>query len=71
LKIKTLFLFIDWNKGLWQLSASGGFFMDILTFGLTMTIIGMGGTLFSIWLLSLVVDLLKRIFPFRESEDKE
>jgi len=45
--------------------------MDILTFGLTMTIIGMGGTLFSIWLLSLVVDLLKRIFPFRESEDKE
>ncbi len=36
-----------------------------------MTVIGMGGTLLSIWLLSLVIDLLRRIFPFRESENKE
>ncbi|HPL62220.1 MAG: OadG family protein [Syntrophales bacterium] len=45
--------------------------MDKFTFGVTMTVIGMGGTLLSIWLLSLVIDLLRRIFPFRESENKE
>ena len=37
--------------------------MDDLTFGLTMTIVGMGGTLITLWLLSLLVVILKKIFP--------
>ena len=38
--------------------------MDPLTFGLTMTLVGMGGTLLSLYLLSLTIDLLKKIYPF-------
>lgn len=34
-------------------------------FGLTMTIVGMGGTLVSLWLLSVLVGLLKKAFPYR------
>lgn len=45
--------------------------MDNFTFGITMTIVGMGSTLFSLWFLTLVIDLLKRLFPYRESEEKE
>jgi hypothetical protein len=32
-------------------------------FGLTMMIVGMGGTFLTLWVLSLVMDLLKKIFP--------
>lgn len=32
-------------------------------FGLTMTIVGMGGTLASLWLLSVLIGLLKKFFP--------
>ena len=45
--------------------------MDTFTFGLTITIIGMGSTLLSLWFLTLVVNLLKRFFPYRESDEKE
>ena len=34
-----------------------------LTFGLTLTIVGMAGTLLSLWLLSLLISLLKKVFP--------
>jgi Na+-transporting methylmalonyl-CoA/oxaloacetate decarboxylase gamma subunit len=44
--------------------------MDTFTFGITMTIVGMGGTLLSLWFLTLIVNLLKRIFPYRASEEK-
>lgn len=37
--------------------------MDKVTFGLTMMIVGMGGTMFTLWILSLLVALLKKIFP--------
>ena len=37
--------------------------MDKWTFGLTLTIVGVGGTFLTLWLLSLVVVLLKKIFP--------
>ena len=37
--------------------------MDNLTFGLTMIVVGMGGTLVSLWFLSLVILLLKRLLP--------
>ena len=36
--------------------------MDKWTFGLTMMIVGMGGTLLTLGLLSLVMSLLKMIF---------
>ena len=45
--------------------------MDNFTFGLSFTVVGMGGTVFSLWGLSLIVDLLKRIFPYKDSEEKE
>jgi Na+-transporting methylmalonyl-CoA/oxaloacetate decarboxylase gamma subunit len=37
--------------------------MDKWTFGFTMMIVGMGGTLLTLWVLSLVMDLLKKAFP--------
>lgn len=37
--------------------------MDNVTFGLTMMIVAGGGTFATLWLLGLVVDLLKRLFP--------
>jgi hypothetical protein len=37
--------------------------MQNLTFGLTMTIVGVGGTFLTLWILSLVVIALKKIFP--------
>jgi hypothetical protein len=36
-----------------------------LDFGLTMCLVGMGGTLLSLWALTLVMRALKRIFPIR------
>lgn len=42
--------------------------MEELYFGLSMAVIGMGGTLFSLWVLSLIMNLLKKIFPYRKSE---
>ncbi|MFH1035562.1 MAG: OadG family protein [Pseudomonadota bacterium] len=37
--------------------------MNKWDFGLTMTLVGMGGTLFSLWLLTLVMGLMKKLFP--------
>lgn len=37
--------------------------MDKWDFGITMMIVGMGGTFLTLWILSLVVDLLKKIYP--------
>lgn len=37
--------------------------MDIWTFGLTLALIGMTGTMLVLWLLSLFILLLKKIFP--------
>jgi len=33
------------------------------SFGLTMMFVGMGGTFLTLWVLSLVMDLLKKVFP--------
>ncbi len=41
--------------------------MDKWTFGLTLMIVGVGGTFLTLWVLSLVVDLLKKIFPLQEA----
>jgi hypothetical protein len=45
--------------------------IDKITFGLTVTVVGMGGTIFCLWILSLLIDILKKIFPYKESEEKE
>jgi hypothetical protein len=42
--------------------------MDIWTFGWTLALIGMSGTMLVLWCLSLVILLLKKIFPYQPSE---
>jgi Oxaloacetate decarboxylase, gamma chain len=43
--------------------------MDNATFGMTVTLVGMGGTLLTLWLISLMIVLLKKIFPLTENEN--
>jgi hypothetical protein len=43
--------------------------IDNWTFGITMLIVGMGGTLLTLWILSLIMSLLKSIFPYKKEED--
>jgi len=45
--------------------------MDNWSFGITMMIVGVGGTFLTLWVLSLVMDLLKKIFPLEKSGDRE
>ena len=44
------------------------FFMDTWTFGWTLALIGMGGTMLVLWILSLLILLLKKLFPYRPEE---
>lgn len=44
--------------------------MDKVTFGFTMLIVGMGGTLVALGLLALMMGLLKKLFPVREESDR-
>ena len=44
--------------------------MDIWTFGFTVALIGMGGTMLVLWLLSVLILLLKMAFPYKaKAED--
>ncbi len=45
--------------------------LDNWTFGLTMLIVGMGGTLLTLWILSLVMSLLKKLFPYQKEEERK
>jgi hypothetical protein len=45
--------------------------MDNLTYGLVITFVGTVGTLASLLLLVLVVNLLKRILPYRETDEEK
>ncbi|MGB9629582.1 MAG: OadG-related small transporter subunit [Thermodesulfobacteriota bacterium] len=40
--------------------------MDNWTFGVTMIVVGMGGTLLTLWILSLLMNVLKNIFPYKK-----
>jgi len=40
-------------------------------FGLTMMVVGMGGTFLTLWVLGLVMDLLKKIFPLVDKDGKQ
>jgi Na+-transporting methylmalonyl-CoA/oxaloacetate decarboxylase gamma subunit len=42
--------------------------MDNWTFGITMIIVGMGGTLLTLWILSLIMGVLKKAFPYKKEE---
>jgi hypothetical protein len=44
--------------------------MDNYSFGITMIVIGMGGTLLTLCIFSLIMSLLKRAFPYRKEEKK-
>ena len=37
--------------------------LDPITLGIALTVLGMGGTLITLYAISLIVDLLKRLFP--------
>jgi hypothetical protein len=42
--------------------------MENLGFGLTLLVVGMGGTLLTLWLLTLLIKGLTMLFPARTSE---
>lgn len=44
--------------------------MDNLTFGLTLLVVGMGGTMAALGTLAVMMGLLKKIFPAREDDSK-
>jgi hypothetical protein len=55
----------------YRFSSKGCGRMDKLTIGLVLTIVGMGGTLLSLWFITLVVQIMKKFFPYREVEEKD
>ncbi len=42
--------------------------MDNWTFGITMVVVGMGGTLLTLWILGLFMSVLKMLFPLKKEE---
>jgi hypothetical protein len=44
--------------------------MDKWTFGMTMLVVGMGGTIVTLILFSLIMGALKKIFPYRKEEEE-
>jgi hypothetical protein len=44
--------------------------MDKWTFGLTMLVVGMGGTIVTLVVFSLLMGLLKKIFPYKKEEEQ-
>jgi Na+-transporting methylmalonyl-CoA/oxaloacetate decarboxylase gamma subunit len=45
--------------------------MDNFTFGITMLICGMGGTLLTLWIMSLVMAGLGKLFPHNPDEKED
>jgi hypothetical protein len=45
--------------------------MDPISLGLALTILGMGGTLLTLFVISLVADVLKRLFPLIREQPAE
>ena len=43
--------------------------MDNWTFGWTMIIVGMGGTMVTLGLFAILMEFLKKIFPFKEKNE--
>jgi hypothetical protein len=45
--------------------------MDNVTFGITMLVVGMGGTLLTLGIMSLIMAALKKVFPYRKEEEEK
>jgi len=43
--------------------------MDNWTFGITMLVVGMGGTILTLWVMSLIMSLLTKVFPYKKEEE--
>jgi Na+-transporting methylmalonyl-CoA/oxaloacetate decarboxylase gamma subunit len=44
--------------------------MDNWTFGITMMVCGMGGTILTLCILSLIMSCLGKVFPYKKEEDQ-
>ncbi|HEX9788938.1 MAG TPA: OadG-related small transporter subunit [Candidatus Binatia bacterium] len=44
--------------------------MDNLTFGWTLALIGASGTMLVLWILSLIILLIRKVFPQRPEESQ-
>jgi hypothetical protein len=44
--------------------------MDNFTFGMTMIVIGMGGTLLALSLFAIIMNILKMVFPSKGEQDQ-
>ncbi|HXK28553.1 MAG TPA: OadG family protein [Candidatus Binatia bacterium] len=42
--------------------------MDTWTFGWTLALIGMGGTMLVLWIVSLLILLIRKIFPYQADD---
>jgi len=42
--------------------------MDTWTFGWTLALIGMGGTMLVLWMMSLLILLIRKIFPYQADD---
>ena len=42
--------------------------MDTWMFGWTMALIGMGGTMLVLWIMSLLILLIRKIFPYQADD---
>jgi Na+-transporting methylmalonyl-CoA/oxaloacetate decarboxylase gamma subunit len=42
--------------------------MNNWEFGITMLVVGMGGTMLTLWILSLLMSALKKVFPYQEEQ---
>jgi len=45
--------------------------MDKWTFGVTMLVVGMGGTLLTLGIMSVIIALLKKAFPYKKEEEEK
>jgi hypothetical protein len=45
--------------------------VDKWTFGLTMLVVGMGGTIVTLMLFSCIMELLKKLFPYKKEEESQ
>jgi Na+-transporting methylmalonyl-CoA/oxaloacetate decarboxylase gamma subunit len=45
--------------------------MDKWSFGLTLMVVGIGGTFLTLWVLGLATGVLKKLFPLSAEEEKK
>jgi Na+-transporting methylmalonyl-CoA/oxaloacetate decarboxylase gamma subunit len=43
--------------------------MSNFTFGVTMMVCGMGGTILTLYIMSLIMNLLGKLFPYKKEEE--